>query len=68
MSVTGATHRLAASEAHAGRPDAASSLAQHRDELTQAAAERQTQRIKTADAAAPPRQRSSTARHVDKSA
>ncbi len=68
MSVAGATHQLAFAQAHTSRPDAASSVAQHRAELGQAVAEAKTQSIKTVDDSQAPRPRPQTSRHVDKTA
>ena len=68
MSVIGATHNLTLAEAHSGKPDASSSLAQHRAELTQALAERETQSIKPADHAETARPHAPASRRIDKTA
>ena len=68
MSVGGVTHYLASTEVQSGRPDGVSAAARHREEMTPAAAERQTQRITPADQVEAPRSRPASSRHVDKTA
>lgn len=68
MSVSGATHAFATSELRTGRPDAASSIAQHRAELPLAKAEAATQSVKPTDETSTPRQRQQTGRRLDTTA